>query len=54
MIVGDEAKGSLAALVLVDDQSAPPTGQIKLRLVNGSTTIGPVGIPFTVLMDLSK
>jgi hypothetical protein len=32
MIVGEEVNGSLAAIALVDDHSAPPVGQIKLRL----------------------
>jgi hypothetical protein len=36
--------GSLAAIALVDDHSAPPVGQIKLRLVNGASTIGPVDL----------
>jgi hypothetical protein len=44
MIVGEEANGSLAAVALVDDRSAPPAGQIKLRIVNGASTIGPVDL----------
>ncbi len=44
MTVGDEAKGTLAALAFVDDHTAPPTGQIKLRIVNGASTIGPVDL----------
>jgi len=44
MTVGDEAKGTLAALALVDDHTAPPTGQIKLRIVNGASTIGAVDL----------
>ena len=44
MIVGEDANQSLAALALIDDHSAPPAGQIKLRLVNGASTIGPVDV----------
>ena len=42
MVVGEEANGSLASIALVDDHSAPAAGQIKLRVVHGSGTIGPV------------
>jgi hypothetical protein len=42
MVVGRETNGSIAAIALTDDHSAPPAGQIKLRLVHGGSTIGPV------------
>jgi hypothetical protein len=44
MVVGRETNGSIAAIALTDDHSAPPTGQIKLRLVHGASTIGPVDV----------
>ena len=44
MVVGQETDGSLSAIALADDHSAPPAGQIKLRLVNGASTIGPVDV----------
>jgi hypothetical protein len=44
MIVGEEANDSLASIALVDDHTAPPAGQIKLRLVNGASTIGPIDL----------
>jgi Domain of unknown function (DUF4397) len=44
MIVGKESVGSLGSIALVDDHTAPPSGQIKLRLVNGASTIGPVDV----------
>lgn len=42
MVVGEEANASLTSIALVDDHSAPATGQIKVRAVHGSGTVGPV------------
>jgi hypothetical protein len=44
MVIGRETSGSIAAIALTDDHASPPAGQIKLRLVNGASTIGPVDV----------
>jgi hypothetical protein len=61
MVVGEEANGSLASIALVDDHSAPAPGQVKLRVVHGSGTIGPVdfyihnvGSPFPTTPTISN
>lgn len=44
VVMGRRMNGSLATLALVDDHSSPPAGQIKVRLVHGSSAAGPVDI----------
>lgn len=39
LTVGEESTGSLATLTLTDDHTAPASGQMKLRLVHGASTI---------------
>ena len=43
-IVASNFSSSIAALVLTDDNSAPSSGYLKLRLVNASPGLGPVDI----------
>jgi len=43
-IVASNFSSSIAALVLTDDNSAPSSGDFKLRLVNASPGLGPVDI----------
>ena len=43
-IVASNFSSSIAALVLTDDNSAPSSGDLKLRLVNASPGLGPVDI----------
>lgn len=38
---------TISAAVLADNNSAPPSGQVKVRLVHGSPTAGPVDIYVT-------
>jgi hypothetical protein len=44
LTVGEESTGSLATLTLTDDHTAPASGQMKLRLVHGASTVGTVAV----------
>jgi len=44
LAVGNVSDSSLTALALTDDNTAPASGQIKLRLVHASPSAGPVDI----------
>lgn len=44
LAVGKVSDSSLTALALTDDNTAPASGQIKLRLVHASPSAGPVDI----------
>lgn len=45
-MVGEQSNGSLAELTLADDHTLAASGQIKVRLVHGSSTLGPVDVYF--------
>lgn len=44
LTVGEQSTGSLAILTLTDDHTAPASGQMKLRLVHGASTVGRVDV----------
>jgi Domain of unknown function (DUF4397) len=43
-IMAANFSSSITTLVLIDDNSAPPSGDIKLRIVNAAPSIGPADV----------
>jgi len=43
---GQESTGSLATILLTDDHVAPAAGQLRLRFVNASSSVGPIDLYF--------
>lgn len=51
LTVGEQSVGSLAILTLTDDHTPPPSGQLKLRIVHGASTIGAVDVYLAANMN---